>query len=1416
MATSVSIPPFSPDPDPVECASRWAIWLQSLEFYFAAAEITTDARKKALLLHYVGPTAQEVFVKTLQPQLVTKNLAESYANIIAAFKSHFQPTVNTEFEIFRFRQARQREDETMDQYAARLRALAAHCSFADIDGELKSHIICSCLDPGLRRRALRDRGLDLQQLLSLARTYEATEQQAKEIETGLKDISITGHANAVDSSSSCPNCGTRHPTMDSCPARGYRCNHCQKVNHFAIVCRSRLAGRPPVSPREYDEKMAASHKHSHRHHRSRGHGAPGKQHARGTDKPRGERSHQPSRYHDRSRKPTSRHDYSRPKRERSSSRSRSSSSRRDRAHHISRDRLPRSPSPESSSSSSSYTESDGPEESFHVQALHLTHRLPRATVFLDNRPLTMTVDTGSSINVLRESDYQQLTRLPTLHRTNIRLFSFGSTDPLPMLGKFRSSVSVVDDDSRQIDAQFYVVAGDSYTTSLLSFNTAVDIGLVTMHASVHNVAPSTSSNRERHRTDVISRYPTLFQGIGKLKDQQVRLHIDPSVPPVAQSHRRLPFHLRAKVEQELRDLEDADIIERVNGPTPWISPIVVTPKPNRPDKIRLCVDMRVPNKAITRTRICTPTVDDVIHRLNGAVVFSKLDLNKGYHQLELHPQSREITAFATPMGTFRYKRLSFGITSAAEIFQETIRQLLCDIDGALNMSDDILIYGRTQEDHDRALHAVLIRLRDNNLTVNKDKCEFSADTLEFFGHVFSKAGISPDPKKVAAIVEMTAPTNASEVRSLLGMTNFCARFIPHYSTITEPLRQLIKQGAVWSWTDEHDYALQRLRSILTSHPVVAYFDPNKHTTVVVDASPSGLGAILTQRTDPDIAPQVVAYASRSLSDVERRYSQTEREALAVVWSCEHFHLYLYGMPFVLVSDHKPLEIIFNNPKSQPPARIQRWSLRLQPYDFVVEYKSGKDNPADYLSRHSRPSVDVSLPAQSAEEYVHFVAHSAVPKAMSIDDIRAAASNDSIYQIVLKAIHDNQWPLHRDDELSAYYRIRNELTVTDDDVILRGRRIIIPSSLRDHVINLAHEGHQGIVKTKQLLRTKVWFPLIDSLVEKKIRTCLACQAVTDDHAREPLKMTPLPNRPWEQVAIDFCGPLPSGHYLLVTVDEYSRFPVVEIVSSTSAKATISALHKTFAIFGIPTTVKSDNGPPFQSHDFAIFAQQLGFVHRHVTPYWPEANGTVERFMRNINKLIKTAKIDNANWMTELHNFLRNYRNTPHSTTGETPASVLFNYSPRSKLPDFVHPVDDSTLRARDETRKFSMKAYADHKRHTRHRDITVGDRVIVKQPTHHRSKTKSLYDPHFLTVIARHGDTVTARYEDGKTIKRNISQLKPVDDATPQRRDYPKNIDLEYDDHIVTPPRHARTPSPVRRYPRRDRQPPVRYGVPVSI
>ena len=214
------------------------------------------AGKRRCSLHHMGAAAQSIFLTLIRPQLAaqTPPLAETYANIKSAFSSHFEPRINTDFEIYQFRQTRQREGESVDQYATRLRTVAARCSFPNSDAEIKSHIIYSCLDPGLRRRALRDTNLDLQQLLSLARTHEATEQQAKQMEDGLSMLRLSqtadvNHVHTNSQSSSCPNCGappTRQHRWIHAPARGRTCNHCGKINHFAIVCRSRLAGWPPA------------------------------------------------------------------------------------------------------------------------------------------------------------------------------------------------------------------------------------------------------------------------------------------------------------------------------------------------------------------------------------------------------------------------------------------------------------------------------------------------------------------------------------------------------------------------------------------------------------------------------------------------------------------------------------------------------------------------------------------------------------------------------------------------------------------------------------------------------------------------------------------------------------------------------------------------------------------------------------------------------------------------------------------------------------------------------------------------------------------------------------------------------------------------------------------------------------------
>eukprot|EP00795_Rhopilema_esculentum_P005359 gene5359-biopygen364 len=342
-----------------------------------------------------------------------------------------------------------------------------------------------------------------------------------------------------------------------------------------------------------------------------------------------------------------------------------------------------------------------------------------------------------------------------------------------------------------------------------------------------------------------------------------------------------------------------------------------------------------------------------------------------------------------------------------------------------------------------------------------------------------------------------------------------------------------------------------------------------------DASPVDISAILAQKESASDDCRVVAYASRALSSVEKRYSQTEKEALSIVWAVEHFHLFIYGKPFQLITDHKPLEIIYGSPKSKPSARIERWVLRLQPYRFTVQYKPGVDNPADYLSRH-RTKESTYKQEEMTEPYIAMLTNAAVPKTMTITEIKSATDSDRTLQALRAAIRLNRWDC---DAIKSFKAIKDELTIGAYNIVLRGTTIVIPGSLQKKAIDLAHTTHQDLSKTKSLLCEKVWFPDIDKLVKETIYHCLPCQATGRPNPPEPLQMTEVPQSPWQKPHVDFHGPLPSGEYLLVVVDRYSRYPEVDIVRSIKASTVIPKLDKIFATNGIPETLTSDNGPPF---------------------------------------------------------------------------------------------------------------------------------------------------------------------------------------------------------------------------------------------
>ena len=659
-----------------------------------------------------------------------------------------------------------------------------------------------------------------------------------------------------------------------------------------------------------------------------------------------------------------------------------------------------------------------------------------------------------------------------------KLYSYGNKQPLQVAGTFTADVLVGNRVLNEVE--FVVIESEGH--ALLGRETAIALGVLQLEPQINSLQLSTDG--ENRGPNILDKFPGCCEGIGKLKDFQLKIPIDAEVQPVAQPIRRVPYHLRDKLTNKLKELVELDIIEKVSGPSTWVSPVVVVPKPTG-DR-RLCVDMRQANMAVKRERYPIPTIDEGLQDLNQSKFFSKLDLNSAYHQIELAPESRDITTFGTHDGLYRYKPLMFGISCAPEMYQKVIRQVLQDCEGAHNILDDVIVHATTEEEHDHRYENVVRVLSSKGLTLNRNKCQFKMSHLEFMGHVLSARGIGPADVKVKAVVEAREPKSAAEVRSFLGLVNFTARFIPDLSTVSAPLRRLTKNGEPFVWDQEEQQSFDELKKRLASAEILGYFDKNAQTKVIADASPVGLGAVLVQQQGEEL--RVISYASRSLSDTKRRYSQTEKEALAIVWACERFHAYLYGAEFELMTDHKPLECIFS-PKSKTCARIERWLLRMQPYKFSVKYILGPKNIADFLSRLLHPTSNLKEKNQT-DEYVKWVAQESTPVALTTREIESASEEDPELQSVRECLLSGRW---HDIEFKEYLPMRGELCAIGK-LVLRGTRIVVPKELRSHVLELAHEGHPGIVAMKQRLRSKVWWPGLDKDAERVCKTCHGCQLV----------------------------------------------------------------------------------------------------------------------------------------------------------------------------------------------------------------------------------------------------------------------------------------------------------------------------------
>ena len=1294
--------PFNPKGEAHNLSQRWKKWKRAFSLYVTGKGVSNDAQKRALLLHVAGMDVQEIYFT-----LAGEGGDASFEATLKVLDDHFVPKANIPFERHLFRQISQGIGETVDQFVCRLRQRAATCDFgAGEDDYIRDQLIDKCYSSHLRRKFLEKEGtVTLDELLRVARSQEAVDRQLKQYSTDQADNQVNavggrlyGNKNPRKAKT-CFSCGQEgHFSQDKkCPARGQTCRKCGETGHFKVKC-----------PRLH--QLSRTHSGSRGPESSRGGRGRGGRSAGGLGR----------------------------------------GGRGGRETNLVTGRP--SPGEEDKGDLATPGHSQRPDYAFSVEQVndHKEQRSALVTLVIGgvNVPDVL-IDSGASCNVMGQQTWELLKQKGInceSRKSAKELFAYGGTEPLPTLGTFTADVTLAGFGNGS-NADFVVIEGDGRT--LLGRETAEALNLL-------RIGPFQTNSVDGGRSDgdVREKYKHLFGGVGLLKGYELKLHIDESVKPVAQQVRRIPFGLREKVDAKLDELLELDIIEEVpEGPSGWISPLVVVPKSG--GDVRVCVDMRRANEAIVRERHPIPTVEELLHDLNGSTVFSKIDLKWGFHQILLSEESRHITTFVTHRGLYRYKRLMFGVTSAPEKYQQIIRDVLRGCAGFANIADDLIVHGCDVEEHDKRLFAVLDRLSEVGLTVNGDKCEFRLSRLTFFGHELTSDGINPSEEKIAAIRDARSPKDASEVRSFMGLVQYSAKFMPDVASVAKPIQELTRKGIVFHWGKEQQTAFEELKRLITQTETLAYFKVGCRTRIIADASPVGLGAVLTQQQGE--MWRVVSYASRSLTDVERRYSQTEKEALALVWACERFNMYVSGQSFELETDHKPLERVYSR-TSKPCARIERWVLRLQGYDFKVVYRPGKTNIADALSRlNSLNQVD------HGEDYdfVRAIAISCIPVALSPTEIEEASYFDEELTIVKSCVRSGDWDRCT---LPSYAQVKDELCVYGE-LLLRGTRIVVPKLLRDRVVRLAHEGHQGIVKTKYRLRSKVWWPGMDKEVEKFCKVCHGCQVTSGFNPPEPMSRVLPPSAPWQDCGADLLGPLPTGESILVVIDYYSRFLEVAILKSTTSAKVIEALAPMFARFGFPFSLRTDNGPQFVSEEFEAYLRANGIEHRKTTPLWPQANGEVERQNRSLLKCLQIAHLEGKNWRTELLVWLMAYRSTPQTTTGTTPCYMMFGHEVRSKLPELrgeTVGVPGEEVRERDWSSKLKGKAYADLKRGATPKSIRVGDTVLLKAEKTNKLSTN--FNPAPFKVVQRTGTEVTLRSEAGVQVKRNTAFVKKYNDG----------------------------------------------------
>ena len=942
-----------------------------------------------------------------------------------------------------------------------------------------------------------------------------------------------------------------------------------------------------------------------------------------------------------------------------------------------------------------HSEESDPENSncYSMFAIRSTRVDPITTdVCINSIPITMEVDTGASLSILCSNTYELIAQqydISALEEATATLKTYtGGT--IPVLGKVKVAVSC-----NNHDANLYVHVVQGSGPDLMGRDW---LGLFNVSFGVNHLEQSSETTLSLQ--SVLDKHAALFDGtLGCMKDVEVDLHIKPEAKPKFFKPRPVPYHLKQKTEDELQRLENLGVISPVKT-SKWAAPIV--PLVKKTGDVRMCVNFKPLNQDCDIDCYPLPRIEEIFANLKGGKLFSKLDLENAYFQIPLAESSKEFATINTHKGLFRFNRLPFGVASAPAIFQRTMETLLRGIKGVSVFIDDILVTGATVAEHLETLERVMARLEEAGLRLKREKCFFLRDRIEYLGHIIDAQGLHPTEEKIQAVKNAPQPKNVAELRSFLGILNYYGKFLPNLSSKLAPLYRLLHKQTKWSWGREQEKAFTEAKNALQADALLVHFDPNKPLIVEADASQYGIGAVLSHKMQ-DGQERPIAFASRTLNPAEKKYSQLEKEGLAIVFAVTKFHFYLYGQQFTIRSDHQPLSFLFSESKGIPlmaSSRIQRWALTLSAYKYSISYKAGKSlQNADALSRLPLPvtSNHDGLPG----DVVHLIDHLSTTT-ISCANIKKWTDKDPTLSMVRQYVLQGFPSTTLDISFTPYKSRVSELSVIDGCIVW-GARVVVPPQGRQLVLDELHDTHPGDSRMKSLARCYIWWPNMNTEIEELVKHCNACQESRPSPPAAPLHPWEWPSKPWSRLHLDFAGPF-LGHSYLILVDAYSKWLDVHIMNSTTSAKTIEKLRMVFSVHGLPHKIVTDNGTAFTSNEFRQFMAQNGIKHVTSAPYHPSSNGQAERAVQTFKRAME--RMGDIPIQERISKFLFSYRLTPHTTTGTSPAELLMGYRPRSLL-DNLRP----DISQRVEHKQAMQKQSHDSSKPLR--TFSVGDKVFVQ-------------------------------------------------------------------------------------------------------